>query len=81
MENDWGYHKVFLYKNGIHKNLRVHRLIALTFIDNPLDKKQVNHKDLNKKNNNIENLEYVTGQENINHAVKNGVSFVNKIYR
>ena len=49
-----------------------HRIIARTFLgEPPINKPQVNHKDGNKKNNSISNLEYVSNQENRDHAVKN----------
>lgn len=54
------------------KRMRSHRLIAKTFIPNPLNKPQVNHKDLNKSNNHISNLEWVTNGENVRHAIRNG---------
>lgn len=53
-----------------HKNKRVHRLVALTFIPNPGNKPMINHIDGNVKNNNINNLEWCTNQENQIHAVK-----------
>lgn len=67
-ENEKGYLRVKLSKNGKAKNFKVHRLVAGEFIPNPLDKPQVNHKDGNKKNNSISNLEWVTNQENCDHA-------------
>lgn len=66
-----GYWKVELFKNKIRKSKRIHRLIAEAFIPNPYNKKEVNHKDLNKLNNDIENLEWVTHQENMKHAGEN----------
>ena len=49
----------------------VHRIVAVLFIQNPNNKLFVNHKDLNKKNNNVDNLEWVTASENSQHAQDN----------
>jgi len=62
------YLKVGLSKNGIQKTLYVHRLVAETFLGE--NKLQVNHKDEDKHNNNIENLEFVTHKENMNYGTK-----------
>ena len=60
-----GYQRVGLYiGNYKSKTIKVHRLIAETFIDNPLNKKDVNHIDGDKSNNNIENLRWVTSRQN-----------------
>jgi NUMOD4 motif./HNH endonuclease. len=63
-----GYKTVSLCKDGRRTSKSVHRLIAETFLGN--SKLDINHKDGNKSNNNIENLEYVTKSENIKHAIK-----------
>lgn len=68
-----GYLCVNLSRGGKYKIYRVHRLVAETFIPNPDHLPQVNHKDCNKMNNHIDNLEWCTQQENIRHAVRNGL--------
>jgi len=65
-----GYLKVMLTdKNGIRKGYFVHRLVGLNFIENKFNKPQINHKDKNRKNNNISNLEWVTNRENSIHKI------------
>ena len=56
-----------------HKRYFVHRLVAQKYIPNPENKLQVNHKDGNKLNNHASNLEWVTNQENRNHAMDKGL--------
>lgn len=63
-----GYYTVHLYGSNINKRLRIHRLVAINFINNPNNYKIVNHKDGNKLNNCIENLEWCTHKQNIQHA-------------
>ncbi|HFI0682461.1 TPA: HNH endonuclease signature motif containing protein [Streptococcus suis] len=68
-----GYLAVNLYRPGHrHKMHLVHRLVAIHFLQNTDKKKVVNHKDRNKKNNHVNNLEWVTNQENLQHAVDKG---------
>lgn len=74
IRNGKGYKTVTLYKNKVGKQLMVHRLVAKAFIPNPNNKPQVNHKDADKHNNNVDNLEWVTNLENKEHSVLNGLS-------
>lgn len=63
-----GYYYVQLCKNGERKRIAVHRLVATNFIENPFSLPQVNHKDENKLNNNINNLEWCTEKYNTNYG-------------
>lgn len=68
-----GYPTVRLYKNRKATSLKVHRLVAITFIPNHQNKKVINHIDGDKTNNKIDNLEWVTHKENTLHAYKTGL--------
>lgn len=72
-QNKHGYLRLSLEVSGKTKEYKVHRLVAKTFIPNPLNLREVNHKDGNKTNNNINNLEWVTPKENVNHAYANNL--------
>ena len=73
-----GYYTVNLCKNKIRKSKYVHQLIAEAFIPNPNNWLYINHKDLNKTNNKIENLEWCTHKENMQHAWKNSKQLHNR---
>jgi hypothetical protein len=68
-----GYKLVNLFKNAVHEQYQVHQLVAMSFIPNPLNKKETNHKDGCKTNNNLTNLEWVTRKENAQHAARMGL--------
>jgi hypothetical protein len=66
-----GYRGVTLCKDGTRLSCSVHRLVAETFISNPLNKPEVNHINENKADNRVENLEWATSKENANHGTRN----------
>jgi hypothetical protein len=75
-----GYLRVVLCKEGSTKLWYIHRLVALAYIPNPENKSMVNHKNGNKRDNRLANLEWVTGAENYTHAFENGLYPRNKIH-
>lgn len=68
-----GYLTVAIYIGGKRKTVKVHRIVAELFIENPENKPQVNHKDGCKQNNFVENLEWTTPSENTRHSYANGL--------
>jgi hypothetical protein len=66
-----GYVIVSLYKDSSSLTQKVHRLVAVAFLGASKEKSQVNHKDFNRKNNNLENLEWTTPKENSKHSARN----------
>ena len=68
-----GYKEVVISHLGKKNYILVHRLIALTFLPNPNNYRTVNHKDRNKTNNNIANLEWCSDSENLIHARNSGL--------
>ncbi len=68
-----GYFYLTLSLNGVRKKQLVHRVVASTFIQNPENKRTVNHIDGDKSNNNVDNLEWATSAENNQHAYDTGL--------
>lgn len=62
-----GYCRVALFKDGKYFKYPIHRLVAIHFIPNPNEYDQVNHKDGNKQNNHVDNLEWCNASQNILH--------------
>lgn len=69
-----GYEYVRLYIKDKGHNVAVHRAVASAFIPNPDNKPTVNHRDGNKRNNHVDNLEWSTYSENLKHAYKTGLT-------
>lgn len=68
-----GYERVSLWLNGKCKKFSIHRLVAIKYIKNKNKYKYVNHKDGNKLNNNVNNLEWCSLSQNVKHAYKNNL--------
>lgn len=62
------YNHIILHKNGKKKNFSIQKLIALTFIPNPNNYNEINHKDENTRNNHVDNLEWCNHTYNINYG-------------
>lgn len=71
-DNDYLF--ILLCKDGNQSPFYIHRLVAIHFIDNPLNKEYVNHKDGDKTNTYYKNLEWATFSENMIHAYKTGLA-------
>lgn len=77
--NKDGYEEVSLGQTSNRNGrVKVHRLVAELFVDNPDSKPEVNHKDYNRSNNHFSNLEWVTHEDNISYSVNAGHYFTSK---
>lgn len=65
-----GYKVVNLYKNKMRSQFYIHRLLAIHFINNPQNFPYINHKDENKSNNSLDNLEWCTASYNLNYGTR-----------
>ena len=73
-----GYKQLNLYAEGTKtKHRLVHRIVALTYLSNPEGLPQVNHKDGNKLNNHVDNLEWCTAKQNTRHSIETGLKVYN----
>lgn len=75
LEDRDGYLQLNLTKNNKQKLHKIHRLVVIQFIENPLNKPEVNHKNGIKTDNRVENLEWVNHSENMKHGYRKG--FIN----
>jgi hypothetical protein len=66
-----GYFMVLLHKDGLKTGKLCHRLVGEAFIPNPYSFSQINHKDENKENNSVENLEWCDARYNVNYGTRN----------
>lgn len=71
-----GYKQIFLSKNGKSRAFKVHNIILFAFLGFKSSSMTVNHKDGNKFNNKLSNLEYITMLDNVRHGFKNGLMAV-----
>ena len=72
-----GYVYVFLCNGGKYKNVRLHRIVAETFLDNPNNYNQINHIDGNKQNNKVDNLEWCNSSYNVRDMYKRNGKYDN----
>ena len=81
ISSNYKVHSGYISVGVYNKTYRIHRLVALAFIENPENKEQVNHLDGNKLNNCVSNLEWATNQENQIHKIQTGLgnNFTRKI--
>ena len=80
--NGYGYYQVCLSKEGKVSKKRIHRLVAEAYIPNPENKCDVNHKDEDKSNNHVSNLEWATRSENVRYgsSLARGIELRKKHY-
>lgn len=69
-----GYARVYMRRESTNtrEDVYIHRIVAMTFIENPYNYKEVNHIDNNRSNNNVNNLEWCSREQNLQHAMEYG---------
>lgn len=72
-KNSNGYYKYTFTLNGKREQKLIHQVVAKHFLPNPYDYKQVNHKDGNKANNAVSNLEWISHEDNVQHSLETGL--------
>lgn len=70
-KNEYGYLRVNLWKEGKRENHKIHRLVATAFLPNPNNLLEINHKDEDKTNNKVDNLEWCNRKYNTNYGTRN----------
>lgn len=70
-KKDYGYLRIGLRKDGKKNFYMIHRLVALAFLPNPYNLPQVNHKDEDKTNNRVDNLDWCSAEYNVNYGTRN----------
>lgn len=70
-KNSNGYERISLFKDNGSKSLAIHKLVAMAYLPNPDNLPQINHKDENKENNYVNNLEWCTNKYNSNYGTRN----------
>ena len=79
VDNGKGYLYVALWKDGKYKSCRINRLVAQAFLENPQNLPEVNHKNEDKTDNRVENLEWCSRQYNIEYSKAKAVIGINKV--
>lgn len=76
-----GYKTVMLSKKGVEKQYTIHSIVAIAFLGERNLGMEGNHKDANKDNNSVDNLEWVTRMENVKHSVANGLNLSENVIK
>ena len=75
IKNEDGYLTVKLSKDGVSRRIHVHRVVAEAFIENPDKLEEVNHKDYDRTNNAVDNLDWISHGDNVRYSISGGRHF------